>query len=565
MSAVVWCREHIPTKTIVHRIQDLVEGTDLNALQLYVQNFKQADLTLTGTVRKANLVNQSTKFGAPATVTALPNRRASTIGASTRGAASHAKQIEPASPASATKPIAKSCVTCDIDVSPKWWPVLPPQPPQPSPPAQLSPSPPFAQQTLPSAQHSGSPEASASTHGENSNAIGSPTDIDQIMKDSEPMDGNTDNSANVNAEKPTNGHVEMAATVDTEMTANGDTENTINGTTQNEEGHQVALAVAALHEEPPSEIPSHPPPPPAPTEFQCHKCHCKKVPVKEPTPTPTPSPMPAFSTPRESTQPTQGHLTPAPQRESSLPSQLLPEATPDVPIPSTDDVEQTSEYSYPQAPSYPSPPTYNSNANPPASSYNGNGWPNQFPVGVPGVAIHRLGVNPPPQLPNGASYSSNGQEPVRQSMQNALPRENSHGFQPPNGYRPGSPPRRSMSTGFHTQNAPYAAYAAARNSPHLLTNGGPPPRAQEHFRHSSQPHTHFGSLHGSPTMNHESFSDASRERAREPARESSDHSQSQSREFGSAQNNGANDSGRSQDGRVNGGASASPSLRNLLS
>src|ERR1700722_11874175 len=58
MAAAIWCKEHAPTKTIVYRMHDIVDDTGLNALQLYVQNFKQADLALTGTVRKATLVNQ---------------------------------------------------------------------------------------------------------------------------------------------------------------------------------------------------------------------------------------------------------------------------------------------------------------------------------------------------------------------------------------------------------------------------------------------------------------------------------------------------------------------------
>jgi hypothetical protein len=114
-------------KTIVHQMHDIVDETGLNALQLYVQNFKQADLTLTGTVRKATLVNQSTKVVSTAATTQTPNRKTSTATNGhpmpVRGSVSHTKVEEPSSmssiPAHAEK---RACITCGIDVSPKWWP-----------------------------------------------------------------------------------------------------------------------------------------------------------------------------------------------------------------------------------------------------------------------------------------------------------------------------------------------------------------------------------------------------------------------------------------------------------
>ncbi|KAJ4382862.1 putative PHD type zinc finger protein with BAH domain-containing protein [Didymella sp. IMI 355093] len=54
MVAAIWCKEHTP-KTPVHPITEEVEGSDIVALQLFAREFKQADLTLTGTARKANL------------------------------------------------------------------------------------------------------------------------------------------------------------------------------------------------------------------------------------------------------------------------------------------------------------------------------------------------------------------------------------------------------------------------------------------------------------------------------------------------------------------------------
>jgi hypothetical protein len=133
MSAAIWCKEHVPTKTIVHRMHDVVDDTGLNALQLYIQNFKQADLTLTGTVRKATLFTQSTKAVNSVSATPLANRRTSTTANTNggslggRGSVSYIK-VEDTSAEMALLVSTGSetiCVTCSVDVSPKWWPFRP--------------------------------------------------------------------------------------------------------------------------------------------------------------------------------------------------------------------------------------------------------------------------------------------------------------------------------------------------------------------------------------------------------------------------------------------------------
>ncbi|KAI4661551.1 uncharacterized protein J4E78_004340 [Alternaria triticimaculans] len=122
--AAIWCKDHAP-KTVVHPMNEPVDGTDLIALQLFAREFKQADLTLTGTARKANLVDQSTRI-VPQIVPAPANRRASAVAAPTptsaRGRQSNAgisvkeESSEPAAP----KPERK-CVRCKIESSPRWW------------------------------------------------------------------------------------------------------------------------------------------------------------------------------------------------------------------------------------------------------------------------------------------------------------------------------------------------------------------------------------------------------------------------------------------------------------
>ncbi|KAM0332358.1 hypothetical protein ACHAQA_002635 [Verticillium albo-atrum] len=114
MSATVWCPEHVPTKTIVHRMHDIVNDNGQNALQLYVQSCKQADLTLTGTVRKANLIAGAAKAGITLPVV---QRRGSTTASALNGV----HPLEDSPPAQ--KSGEKVCITCGVDVSPKWWPI----------------------------------------------------------------------------------------------------------------------------------------------------------------------------------------------------------------------------------------------------------------------------------------------------------------------------------------------------------------------------------------------------------------------------------------------------------
>ncbi|KAJ4987413.1 BAH domain-containing protein [Stagonosporopsis vannaccii] len=133
MIAAIWCKEHTP-KTPVHPINEEVEGSDITALQLFAREFKQADLTLTGTARKANLVDQSTRITLQPIATSV-NRRASAVTAQTptsaRGRTSNAGlpvKEEPTEP-SMPRP-ERNCARCNVDASPRWWKIedAPPRP-----------------------------------------------------------------------------------------------------------------------------------------------------------------------------------------------------------------------------------------------------------------------------------------------------------------------------------------------------------------------------------------------------------------------------------------------------
>lgn len=85
MTAAIWCKEHT-IKTIVHPINELVPETGLTALQTFVRTYKEADLTLTGTVRKAGQLTQINRSIAPAAAQGATSRQSPVIVNTVNGA-----------------------------------------------------------------------------------------------------------------------------------------------------------------------------------------------------------------------------------------------------------------------------------------------------------------------------------------------------------------------------------------------------------------------------------------------------------------------------------------------
>lgn len=157
VTAVIMCKEHV-VKTIIHPIAEIQDETGTTALQIYVENYKQADLTLTGTVRKANLA-QLTRDKSQLSVFSGQSgaRRESgvhSIAAAVRrgGRTSAVSEMKADAEDGATDvssltdiPAGRRCIKCDIDVTPKWHPIPRQHPPeeaaptaQPTKPAQSS-------------------------------------------------------------------------------------------------------------------------------------------------------------------------------------------------------------------------------------------------------------------------------------------------------------------------------------------------------------------------------------------------------------------------------------------
>lgn len=130
----VYCPNH-NVQTALHAIGEQTNQDHLNALQLFAQTYKQADLTLTGTVRKAAYMHQS--VGAPPHPSTNVNRRASTT---TTTASKDIHKVQPVLEEVAEDPMDidtdnhvaprpaapgvetnRKCVRCATGFSPRWW------------------------------------------------------------------------------------------------------------------------------------------------------------------------------------------------------------------------------------------------------------------------------------------------------------------------------------------------------------------------------------------------------------------------------------------------------------
>lgn len=134
LTAAIWCKEHA-VKSIIYPMSEIVEENGRTSLQIYVENYKQADLTLTGTVRKANLVQLTKDKGQQATTSVAINggRRESTAnsiaaavrrGARTSSTAEGKLDGEDGATASVDPLVegetTRRCMKCKIDVTPRW-------------------------------------------------------------------------------------------------------------------------------------------------------------------------------------------------------------------------------------------------------------------------------------------------------------------------------------------------------------------------------------------------------------------------------------------------------------
>ncbi|OAL34702.1 hypothetical protein AYO20_06119 [Fonsecaea nubica] len=147
VTAAIWCPSHVPT-TWVHT---MLEPTDagLTAMQLFARTYKQVDNSVTGTVRRA--AQFATNFASSAPAVQPPQRRESIVNGTPNGIITHTErnggtslrgspapagatesQVDsdaapaevPANESSRTRSSGqRKCCSCLVDVSPRWWPL----------------------------------------------------------------------------------------------------------------------------------------------------------------------------------------------------------------------------------------------------------------------------------------------------------------------------------------------------------------------------------------------------------------------------------------------------------
>lgn len=445
MTAAVWCKDHVPTKSTVHRMHRIVDDSGLNALQLYVRNFKQADLTLTGTVRKATLINLSANVTARS-ASLSSNRRAlsNTNGPlnSIRNCSTHNK-AEDFTMANSDTP-RKICVTCHIDVSPKWW------------------------------LYQGDPF---------------------IPTNSQPLTNSIEICNEVFQKSKSDPVTQLRSSY-----------------TSDKETH-VALAAAALDQNSPM-VQKCQLAPLLPIEYQCHQCHWKKIKMRKfltPSTNSIDSVQSPFTSPLVTAQ------------NSRVESELLQA------------LRQSHQWSV-------LPPVHIQNGV--INELQTCNWLHRSPVAPNSSTINLINGNCPP-LPDAGDPQTPqvSQSHVRQqpslSLQQNIQADLKNGF-PSQG--------STSSKKVCGPNKSYISYLSSRPppSPQHLINGGPPPHASESLFSQSNRSAH-------QQCHSLSFNESSPLLC-------FDKPPSRSHEKISGQKN----DDPSNDGRINGGASASPSLRNLL-
>ncbi|KAI1610564.1 bromodomain and PHD finger-containing protein 3 [Exophiala viscosa] len=140
VTAGIWCPTHLPT-TFVHNILEPTEA-GLTAMQLFARTYKQVDNSVTGTVRRAAQFTANLPTTATTTAVQPAQRRDSLVNGLCNGTNGQVDRITDANAAESpreledepleSRPVQstskktsaqKKCCTCLVDVSPRWWPL----------------------------------------------------------------------------------------------------------------------------------------------------------------------------------------------------------------------------------------------------------------------------------------------------------------------------------------------------------------------------------------------------------------------------------------------------------
>ncbi|KAG5950636.1 hypothetical protein E4U53_004691 [Claviceps sorghi] len=505
MSAVMWCKDHIPTRTIAHQMHEVVhQESGLTALQLYVQNYKQADLSLTGSVRKANLMLSATRMSASSPVPPGGARRTSSTGTATilADAATNATttsvpngvslctengdavEVKEAA-ANPQQPGSKVCIRCGIDVTPKWWPIDDSQR------RRLTNG---HQETIGSEARKFVEQRKFQCH----KCKTDPKTSASFMTRAAPAPAPTPTPASTPAPAP----APAPASVSTPAPATA-------LPALASESPRKHLPVLNAAGPPPLRSP---PPRAPPSEFRATSLRpeiqsllhppttaaAATAHVPGPVPGPVPGAVPAPTLPRPSLGPSHGSSHgPAPIGHSPLsqPRALGPRHPTPTPI----------SHGYGQAPPPPPPPPSRSaygdwgsphgspprhmNGAPPPPMHGGGGGPSSV-SGLTALRPPSMSGPPPPVAPMSVSLSHPRGSPIYGSTMPLSPRRIS-GPAPPLGYVPpyaGAPPQARASNGRHSA-SPHSAHGALPPRSDAYSHGPPPQRP-----------AYAGELHTSPPL-----------------------------------------------------------------
>jgi hypothetical protein len=511
VTAVILCKEHV-LKTELHPINEIEDDQGTTALQVYVEKYKQADLTLTGTSRKANMA-QLTKDKSQLSVLAAQsgNRRESGVqsiaaavkrGARTSIVAETKTEAEDgATEVSSIADIAaeRRCIKCDIDVTPKWHPIprdLPPRDFAQGKTSILNDVKPADRPDLISTTEPSRPSnAPASAPG----IAGRPWEIARPAINGEHQSG----------EGTVHGQAAVSANVPLANGENRQPQNDVTMTGMDDEYHNHAL--------PRFQNPAGPPVlepvktvEEAPQDYLCHKCFLKKK--LNPTPPPEDRVSRVTHSPARSLPP-EAKKVPKAER-SSIEEQFRvwdvpPPRAPPTPTPGPP--QQLNGMPHPLFGQGP-PPGHNY---PPAPHYQPNGYHPHGPHGGPPPMLDRHGSNgfgyqsqPPPNQPSYPPRGSpnmpgyppqqqrhpqmNGYPPSNQPMPNGV--QSPHNSQPPmlspGGYPqhvPHPPPmhQHSQYNDFQLHRPPPPMQGYGRPQPESME--GPPSRPQHQHQQQQQP------------------------------------------------------------------------------
>ncbi|SMY24628.1 unnamed protein product [Zymoseptoria tritici ST99CH_1A5] len=514
VTAVVLCKEHV-TKTELHPINEIEDEQGTTALQIFVEKYKQADLTLTGTVRKANMA-QLTKDKSQLSVLAAQNSTRRESGAqsiaaavkrgsrnSTVGDTKTEAEDEASSIGDVLAP-ERRCVKCDIDVTPKWHLVPKDTPPRES-----------AQAISSILNGTSDPDKPTDRPAQNTSAeLARPADVSNPPIGVPGRPWELARPAINGEHQPSDGSPGMLNSQAHQSAANGPTSN---GDARPPQGDVAMTGVDDeyhTHALPRFQNPAGPPvleheqiAEEGPQDYLCHKCFLKKKLNPTPPPEDGASRMPLSSPSGTQTEANKAHkVEPRSIEEQFRVWDVPPPRPPPAPSPLPG---QMNGMSHPLFGGPPGPPNY-----PPAPHYGPSAYQSHPPHGPPPPMHERHNSNnygfqqqppphqgsyPPQGSPNMPAYPTtqqrhahmNGYPPNGPPMSNGMP--SSHNSQPPPMHSPGGysqhPPHP------HHQPSPYSDFQLHRPPPPPMHGSmygrsesmdGPPPLPRQHQHQPQQ-------------------------------------------------------------------------------